>query len=297
MKKTRFSTLAMATLGAACVIALPACRGDRSDKRPRQFFPDMDDSPKWKNQEGSEFFADGRQMRPPPANTVAFGRVAFVSEEPWAAPFMTQRTDLLKEDGAFYLGYTERTKVKAADGTKSEKFAYVERIPVPVTEALIARGAERFNIYCVVCHGYAGDGKGMVGQRWSAPVPSWHDPKYSDPREPDGKGTDGFLFVTARNGVPGADGFPLPDDPAETARAKREAMKMPGYAHALNERDAWAVVAYIRVLQESHRGTAQDIPAARRDEMERERQRLIREAPPPAPAQPAQTPPAGGGGD
>ncbi len=274
------------------LLTLPACRGDRSDERPRQFLPDMDDSPKFKNQEGTEFFVDGRQMRPPPAHTVAFGRVSFLSDEPWAAPYMLQRTDLLKESDAFYLGYTSRTKVKAADGTESEKFEYVDRIPVPVDEALLTRGAERFNIYCVVCHGFAGDGKGMVGQRWAATVPTWHDPKYSDPREPDGKGTDGFFFVTARNGVPGPAGFAGPADSADDARAKREAMKMPGYAHALSERDAWAVVAYIRVLQESHRGTEQDIPADQRAEMARLRQELISKAPPPEPAPPA--PGAGG---
>ena len=36
---------------------LSGCRGDRSDKPPRQFFPDLDDSPKFKPQTKSEFFA------------------------------------------------------------------------------------------------------------------------------------------------------------------------------------------------------------------------------------------------
>lgn len=260
---------ALLALGAA-LAAAGGCRGDRSDKRPRQFFPDMDDSPKWKNQEGSEFFADGRMMRQPPAGTVAFGRASFVSEEHWAEPFMRQRSDLLKADDAFYLGYTSRTRTG-----DNEVFTYVDRIPLPVDEALIARGSERFGIYCAACHGYAGDGQGMVGRRWSAAVPSFHDPKYSDPNEPDGKGKDGFLFVTARLGVPGTAGLPAPGDTPAQRREKVTQLKMPGYAHALSERDAWAVVAYIRVLQESRRGTPADIPAELRDSLERERRDLM----------------------
>lgn len=265
---------------ALAPLALAGCRGDRSDKAPRQFFPDMDDSPKWKNQEGSEFFADGRMMRPPPANTVAFGRFAFVSDEPWASDFMTQRDDLLREDDALYQGYTERGVVKAADGTETERLAYVNSIPnsITVDEALIARGQERFSIYCAACHGIAGDGKGMVGTRWSAAVPSFHDPKYSTPGEPDGKNTDGFLFVTARLGVPGVAGLPMPGDTPQLRREKLEGLKMPGYAHALSERDTWAVVAYIRVLQESRRGTPADVPADQRDALEQARRDLISRA-------------------
>lgn len=276
---TRASHL-LGRFGAAALLVsaaggLPGCRGDRSDKRPHQFLPDMDDSPKWKPQTGSEFFADGRTMRQPPIGTVAFGRVAFLSDEAWATPFMAQRDDLLKLDDAFYRGYTGRTKRGEA-----EVLTYVDRIPprVTVDAALIARGADRFAIYCAACHGYAGDGKGMVGQRWSAPVPSWHDPKYSDPNEPDGKNKDGFLFVTARLGVPGVEGLPSPEDTPEQRRIKLEKMKMPGYAHAVSERDAWAIVAYIRVLQASRRGTAGDIPADLRDPLERDRQEQIARA-------------------
>ena len=34
--------------------------------------------------------------------------------------------------------------------------------PVPVTNDLVTRGQERFNIYCVVCHGVDGHGDGKV---------------------------------------------------------------------------------------------------------------------------------------
>lgn len=284
--------LGLAAILAATGASMTGCRGDRSDKRPRQFFPDMDDSPKWKPQTGSDFYADGRTMRPQPAGTVAFGRVGFVTDAGWAAPWMTQRTDLLREDDGFYTGYTG----VAPDG----KLQYLDRIPIAVDAALIARGADRYGIYCVVCHGPAGDGKGMAGgPRWSVPIPSYHDPKYRDPNEPDGKSKDGFFFYTARNGVPGAAGNVLPTDSPEDRRAKIEQRKMPGYDHALSVRDTWAVIAYIRVLQESHLGTPADIPADERERLDRERRELIsKAAATPAPATPAATPaapPAPGG--
>jgi mono/diheme cytochrome c family protein len=228
---------------AAGLILLGGCRGDREDRPPRQFFPDLDDAPKWEPQGTSEFFADGRMMRVPPAGTVAFGRQQFVSAEPWAAPFSQQRADLLKEDTVYYSG-------KGADGK------YVLKAPIAFTVDDLRRGQERFNISCAVCHGYEGDGKGMVGTRWSYPLPNFHDAKYTDPKQD--QGLDGYLFHTGRNGVVGPDG----------------AQKMPGYAHAMSVDDSWRVVAYIRALQQSRSGSMSDVPEA-------ERARLQQAAPAP----------------
>ena len=106
---------------------------------------------------------------------------------------------------------------------------------------MINRGQERFNIYCSVCHGFKGEGGdpknlkgGVVGQRWLSPVPSYHDPKYSDSKVKTGQ--DGYIFSVIRNGVPDTEGKPL---------------KMPSYADKVGELDAWAIVAYVRVLQRS----------------------------------------------
>lgn len=258
-----FGALALASL------ALAACHGDRTDKPPHQFLPDMDDSPKWKNQGKSEFFADGRTMRPAVPGTVAFGRWDMdpkaAEGQAWAVSFMDERANLLREDDAFYRGTDAAGK-------------YVARIPITVDAGLLRRGEERFNIYCAACHGYAGDGAGMVGQRWTAPPPSFHDPKYSDPREPDQKGTDGFIFFTALNGVPGPEGHVTPADDSDTVMRKLAALKMPSYKHALSARDAWAVVAHIRVLQETQRGTLSDAPADKRAALEAAKAKL-----PPAP--------------
>ena len=105
----------------------------------------------------------------------------------------------------------------------------------------------------------------MVGQRWTGlSVANFHDPKSSDPNEPDQKGSDGFIFHTALNGVPN------PADPMSP--------KMPPYRHALTERDAWAIVSYIRVLQQTV--PLDRVPdAAARQKLEAEKAAL----PPPEP--------------
>lgn len=243
--------LACAVL-AALVGGLSGCRGDREEKPPRQFFPDMDDMPKWKPQAQSEFFPDGRTMRQPAKNTVAFSRVpldaATIEQKPeWSKPFLAQRTDLLKDGEAFFQG-------KNADGS------FVDVMPVDVTKEMLLHGRVKFDIYCAVCHGYSGDGLGIIGDTdplkdrafvWSAPIPSYHAEKYRmvDPADATSqKHKDGFLFDVARNGVIDATG----------------AQKMPPYKHALDEHDSWAVVAYIRALQRSHLGTAGDLPEATR---------------------------------
>ena len=40
--------------------------------------------------------------------------------------------------------------------------------------ALLARGQERFGIFCTPCHGLSGEGNGMIVQRGFPPPPSFH---------------------------------------------------------------------------------------------------------------------------
>ncbi|MEQ9096609.1 MAG: cytochrome c [Phycisphaerales bacterium] len=233
------------TLSAAAIVStatLAGCRGDRSEENPRQFFPDMDDNPNFSPQAATPLFADGRQMRPPVGGTVAFGAFTFTEstlgeQSEWADAFISERQDLLAEGASVYAGLNE-------DGT------FIERMPTELTSELLARGEERFNIYCAACHGYAGDGNGMVGRRWSAPVPSFHDAKYKDLSEP--TAGDGYLFHIARNGLKHPDGR----------------YRMPGYGHALSIEDTWAVVAHIRVLQQAFDNDPQSLPAEARDQLD-----------------------------
>ncbi|HEY5277462.1 MAG TPA: cytochrome c, partial [Coriobacteriia bacterium] len=93
---------------------------------------DMHHQAKIKPFRESTFFADGASARALPEGTVARG--------------------FLREDAALSRG-------QGPDGK------FVEKIPVPITRALVLRGRERFDIYCSPCHGRTGEGQGMIVQR------------------------------------------------------------------------------------------------------------------------------------
>ncbi len=251
---------AAAALAAGLVVsALAGCRGDRSNEPPRQFFPSLDDQPKYQVQEHSEFFPDGRTMRNPPAGTVAFGWTYALDygsspDERREAEhrISIERAGLLRESDALYRGvnseaaYLERMPIRDVLGLGDG-----ETVEPEMVQPLIRKGQERFNIYCIVCHGGVGDGQGAVGIRWNGIVPSFHDPKYQRGGE---KGQDGFLFHTILNGVPNPAGV-LP------------AMKMPSYAEKISTHEAWAIVAYLRSLQESWSADFEDLPEIKRQEL------------------------------
>lgn len=243
MARTSSTRTVLTLIGVACIAAAGGCRGERSNKPPRQFLPDMDDQPKYKAQSKSTFFEEyedektgegyGRTMRQPVAGTVPFGHYAEIGTGT-GFDFDAPRSDIVKEDPRFYTG-------KNADGS------WVRYIPAEVDEELLALGRENFGIYCQICHGALGDGKGTVGIRWSYALPTWHQEQY---RHGGAKGDDGFLFDVIRHGVPNPGGaYPL---------------KMPAYATKVSERESWAIVAYLRVLQAAHETPIEQLPESDR---------------------------------
>ena len=158
---------------------------------------DMHDQPRFKPLARSDFYADMRSARPPVEGTVARGE--------W------------HEDSYFYSG-----KVGNQPG---------DAIPFPVSEEVLARGQERFNIYCSPCHSRLGDGNGMIVQRGFRPPPSFHTDRLR-------KAPLGYFYGVITNGF-GA---------------------MPEYASQILPRDRWDIVAYIRALQLSQNATAADLP-------------------------------------
>ncbi len=220
----------LTAVGIAAVLAsmltapMTGCRGDRSEKPPRQFFPDMDDQPKLKAQSESEFYEDGHSQRTRVAGTVPFGDNTYSSDHApaWAQGLITDQEDALKGDESYYFG-----TVSGADDQ------YVKRMPMQVTKELLLRGQERFDIYCSMCHGYDAKGgqSGSVGRLYAVPPSNLLDAKYTDRN---GEfGADGYLFHVMRDGL----WTPTGD------------LRMPSYSHAIDERDAWSIVAYIRALQ------------------------------------------------
>jgi hypothetical protein len=107
---------------------------------------DMHDQPKYKGQRESQFYADGRSVRPQIPGTVARGQ--------------------LRDDDLFYTG-----KVQGA---------LSRELPVPLTRELLERGRERYNIFCTPCHDRAGTGQGMIVRRGFRQPPSLHIDRLRD---------------------------------------------------------------------------------------------------------------------
>ena len=119
-----------------------------------------------------------------------------------------------------------------------------DRLPVPVTRALLARGHERFDIYCSPCHDRVGTGGGMIVRRGYTAPPSFHIDRLR--QAPVGH----FVDVMVHGwGV------------------------MPPYVAQVAPADRWAIAAYIRALQRSQHARLDDVPPEARG-------RLAAEPPP-----------------
>lgn len=174
---------------AAMALVLSSCgllRGCTSSRPPIHINPSMDDQPKLLPQAESDFFYDGSGMRLPVEGTVARGE--------------------LREDDAFFRGI-------GFDGKP------VTTIPVKVDESLLARGRDRYAIYCQPCHDARGDGKGILFQRGNVPTSSFHADKLK-------AYSDGQMFDILTNG----------------------SGLMPAYKWPIPPADRWAIIAHIREL-------------------------------------------------
>jgi len=108
-----------------------------------------------------------------------------------------------------------------------------------MTLSLLKHGRGRFDIYCSPCHGRAGDGDGAVVRRGFPRPPTYHQTRLRD--APDSH----FMDVIAN-------GYGV----------------MYGYADRVPPADRWAIVAYIRALQQSRDAKIADLPDALREKLE-----------------------------
>jgi mono/diheme cytochrome c family protein len=179
----------------------------------------MDRQARYKPQAENEFFADGRNDRPVPANTVARGNY-FNQAEVFSAGFEDQALgDTVLNDGK--------------DGAGN----FVKTLPLEVSHALMAEGKAKYDIFCTVCHGAAGDGNGVT-KPYGVLAASYHDDRLRSVE-------DGYIFDVIQNGK----GLMLP----------------------LNDRispeESWAIVLYVRALQRSQNADAKELSAAQRTEL------------------------------
>jgi mono/diheme cytochrome c family protein len=165
----------------------------------------MSDSGRYKPLSHAEFFADGQSARPRLEGTIARGE--------------------LHEDEPFYTG------------KKAGKL--VDESPVKLSKEVLLRGQSEYNVFCAVCHGRDGYGKGMVVRRGFPPPTSFHDERLRN--APDGHFFD---IMTSGKG------------------------SMYSYAARVPAEDRWAIVAYIRALQYSQHASPEDLSPEEQKKLE-----------------------------
>ena len=166
---------------------------------------EMADQPSHRPLDGSVFFKDGQASRQLPAGVVARGA--------------------RDRDPFFYTG--------KIDGKPLDAF------PFAVTMEVLARGQERYDVFCSPCHDRLGTGRGMVVQRGYRQPRSFHIDELR-------KTPAGLFFEHMTIGF-GA---------------------MPAYAQQISIRDRWAIAAYIRALQLSRNARIADLTEKDRAKLE-----------------------------
>jgi mono/diheme cytochrome c family protein len=196
---------AIFVLLVVAVLSIFGLRGTPFKSPPVEIFSDMDRQPKYKPQSESSFFADGRTDRPVPANTIP------------------------------RKGYIADTHLATG---KSDSGEFASGFPIEVTSELMARGRDRYQIFCTPCHGALGDGNGITRQYGMVATASYHDDRVREMSE-------GEIYNTITNGK----------------------KTMGRYGDKMSVEDRWAVVAYLRALQRTNQGTVDDVPPANRSEL------------------------------
>jgi mono/diheme cytochrome c family protein len=192
----------------------------------------------------SEFYADGMSARPLPDNTVPRGHLdedqAFYTGKAAGAASVQTSGAAVQTGGAQSASPTVQAANLASNvQPKTPGQSDIDYFPIAVTSELLARGRERFNIFCAPCHSRLGDGQGMVVKRGFRQPPSFHIDRLRN-------APVGHFFDVITNGF-GA---------------------MPDYAQQVKPRDRWAIIAYIRALQLSQHATLADVPRDKQSELD-----------------------------
>ena len=158
----------------------------------------MYDQPKYESHEASDAFDNGLSSRQPVEGTIARGQ--------------------LRLDSHLYEG-----KVNGELATT---------LPLELTEDLLKRGQQRYDIFCSPCHDRTGTGNGMIVKRGLKQPPSFHVMRLRE-------APIGYFFDVITNGF-GA---------------------MYSYSSRVPIKDRWAIAAYVRALQFSQNAEFEKLPA------------------------------------
>jgi mono/diheme cytochrome c family protein len=165
---------------------------------------DMYDQPKYKPLEPAQLWTDGRASRPSMPNTVP---------------------------------YSAGTLAATSSGRGGRLTASRVAMASYDREAL-ARGRQRFDIYCAPCHGAIGDGDGYITERGFPHPPTYHTERMRSV-------PDRYLFDVITHGY----GVMYP------------------YGDRIPESDRWAIVGYIRALQLAEHASVADVPDGEKSQL------------------------------
>jgi len=208
-------------LGAILVVGMFGFRGHKFSDTPVEIFPDMDRQDRVNAQSKSDFFADGVGAREPVAGVLPMG--FSIPENP------VQDGDPILDGFSLPGSYFNSGRIGEHYGDGMPDGLIVD-------EALLSRGQERFGIYCAICHGASGDGEGTLANFGNMrPVANLHMPQFADPSNPQYR-PDGEMFEIITMG-----------------RAR-----MGAYGGAIPAADRWAIIAYVRALQNATQEAAVD---------------------------------------
>ena len=212
MRQAISIVISMSLIGTAigvAVVGIAGFRGEVLRKPPLEIFADMNRQPKLRPQRPFDFMANGVSSQLPPPGTIARSQ-----------PIRTV-------NGEVYAYEDSPVTTGRITGTTN----FVENNPLPVNGALLARGQDRFDIYCSPCHGKLGDGNGITKKIGDMPaVANLHDARIV-------MMTDGEIFHTITYGK----------------------STMGAYGPLVPPQDRWAIVAYLRALQLSWLGSTNDL--------------------------------------
>jgi mono/diheme cytochrome c family protein len=200
----RYFNLAV-LLVVIAVVGMAGFRGHHFPKPPFEIFPDMNYQPKVKDQQPSNFFADGMASRPPVDGTIAEEMPAVLDY--WA----TGKWDATHWGDGIPVH-------PGKDGGRA----------LAVSDGDMARGRERYQINCAVCHGATGAGNGITSQ-YGINATSYQSDRLRTMN-------DGEIFNTITNGKG----------------------QMMGYGYNIAIDDRWRIIMYIRALQHSDNAKLQD---------------------------------------
>jgi mono/diheme cytochrome c family protein len=156
-----------------------------------------------------------------------------------SAFFANHSAARLLPEGVVPRGYL-RTNAPFFDGLAGTNL--VQNIPIKLTSETLARGKERFEIYCAVCHGFTGEANGMIVQRGFPKPPSFDEERLRT-------APIGHFYRVIAYGY----GVMFP------------------YAARIEPEDRWAIAAYIRALQMSRSMNIADLPAADRAKLQEDK--------------------------